>query len=132
MYIEFANKTRSVTDSLDKNSSLFEFVGDDNIAIVNGHQWKEQRKAGNSVSWGDCVARYQPCYQIMNPAFHRATPVGMFGSLMPKVFRLVEEQPTLPALDLMQKLTLDALGKSVFGKCLLSMFKIHRSHFDPT
>ncbi|CDS05604.1 hypothetical protein LRAMOSA08132 [Lichtheimia ramosa] len=93
---EFGHKTRSVTDSLDKNSSLFEFVGDDNIAIVNGHEWKEQRK-------------------IMNPAFHRATPVGMFGSLMPKVFRLVEEQPTLPALDLMQKLTLDALGKSVFG-----------------
>lgn len=55
-------------------------------------------------------------YQIMNPAFHRATPVGMFGSLMPKVFRLVEEQPTVPVLELMQKLTLDALGKSVFGK----------------
>ncbi|CDH50142.1 cytochrome p450 [Lichtheimia corymbifera JMRC:FSU:9682] len=93
---EFANKTSSVLDSIDQNTTLIEFVGNDNVSIVNGHHWKDQRK-------------------IMNPAFHRATPVGMFGSLMPKVFRLVEEQPTVPVLELMQKLTLDALGKSVFG-----------------
>jgi cholesterol 24(S)-hydroxylase len=52
----------------------------------------------------------------MNPAFHRAMPVQMFGRLLQKGFKNIEEQGhQVAALDFFQRLTLDALGHAVFG-----------------
>lgn len=52
----------------------------------------------------------------MNPAFHRAMPVQMFGRLLQTGFKNIEEQGNqVPILDFFQRLTLDALGHAVFG-----------------
>ncbi|CAO3594952.1 unnamed protein product [Absidia cylindrospora] len=52
----------------------------------------------------------------MNPAFHRAMPVQMFGRLMLKGFKNIEKQDyQVPILDFFQRLTLDALGIAGFG-----------------
>jgi cholesterol 24(S)-hydroxylase len=79
------------------NSLFYKFVGRPNIVILNHHQWREQRK-------------------IANPAFHRSMPVYLFGKLTQKLFDQVEQLgTTVDVPDLMERWTLDAIGKAGFG-----------------
>jgi hypothetical protein len=56
-------------------------------------------------------------FQIMNPAFHRSMPVQRFGKIVPKFFKLVNEDgEDTPIADNMRALTLDILGQTAFGK----------------
>jgi hypothetical protein len=56
-------------------------------------------------------------FQIMNPAFHRSMPVQRFGKIVPKFFKLVNEDgKDTPIADNMRALTLDILGQTAFGK----------------
>ncbi|KAI9490640.1 cytochrome P450 [Zychaea mexicana] len=97
---EFNDKVHSFLDGLGEDHSMIIFVGKDNVATVNGQQWKNQRK-------------------IMNPVFHRSMPVALFGHLMPKVFRIIDEAESkddhVVIVKLTQRLTLEALGKAIFG-----------------
>jgi cholesterol 24(S)-hydroxylase len=85
-------------DSIAKSTLLFKFGGDSSIASINGHHWKKQRK-------------------IANPAFHRSMPVHMFGKLTQDLFHEMDKMgPVLEVTDLMERCTLDAIGKAGFGK----------------
>ena len=60
----------------------------------------------------------------MNPAFHRAMPVGAFGRVMPNVFRLIENTQNrgelLSTVNLVKRITVDCLGKASFSMYLLN------------
>jgi cholesterol 24(S)-hydroxylase len=65
---------------------------------LNGEHWRDQRK-------------------IANPAFHRSMPVEMFGKLTQKMFGVMDTmEKTVDVVDLMERWTLDAIGKAGFGK----------------
>lgn len=53
----------------------------------------------------------------MDPAIERIAPVQLLGSLVQKVFRVIEQETnqTVKIIDLMHRLTLDALGHTVFN-----------------
>lgn len=53
----------------------------------------------------------------MNPAFHRAMPVELFGDLSVKFFKRIDEHQGEPVsvIGLMERLTLDALARGLFG-----------------
>ncbi|KAI9269153.1 cytochrome P450 [Phascolomyces articulosus] len=97
---EFANKATETMEILGGDESFEAFVGLDNVATVNDPQWKKQRK-------------------IMNPAFHRSMPVGLFGNLMQKVIQIIDETQSkgeeVVIIRLSQRLTLEALGRAAFG-----------------
>ncbi|KAI8143754.1 cytochrome P450 [Fennellomyces sp. T-0311] len=97
---EYAKKNTSLLDIFPPEAAIVYFAGKDNITIVNGEQWKEQRK-------------------IMNPAFHRAMPVEAFGSVMPNVFKLIESTQSkdelLSTIKLVKRITVDCLGKASFN-----------------
>lgn len=101
---------------LDPNSSLLElfpkvvtqdghrdtlqgkFLGDSNMLVLNGHAWKSQRK-------------------VANPAFHRSMPVKLFGKLTQDMFKVMDDMgETIVITDLLERWTLDAIGKAGFGK----------------
>ncbi|KAI7894926.1 cytochrome P-450 cyp509A1 [Mucor mucedo] len=72
------------------------FVGGPNMLVLNGHQWKTQRK-------------------IANPAFHRSMPVKLFGRLTQDMFDVMETMgDTVDVSDLLHRWTLDAIGKAGF------------------
>lgn len=54
----------------------------------------------------------------MNPPFHRAMPVDLFGNIMLKVYKKIDEHQGKPvvAIDIMERMTLDALSLGLFGK----------------
>ncbi|KAI8391099.1 cytochrome P450 [Radiomyces spectabilis] len=90
---------------LGETSPVIRFVGYDNIVFSNGQTWKRQRK-------------------LMNPVFNRAMPVNVFGNLMLKVIHKIENEyqgNNVRVVDLMQRMTLDALGLGVFGFDFLSL-----------
>ncbi|KAI8070673.1 cytochrome P450 [Gongronella butleri] len=90
-------KSVDLLETFDKDSPLVKFFGKKNVAIVNGHAWKNQRK-------------------VMNPAFHRSMPIGMFTDLMQKGFDVIEQnEHQIKCLDFFHRLTLDALGLGSFG-----------------
>lgn len=69
-----------------------------NLLFLNGHEWKSQRK-------------------MANPAFHRSTPVKLFGGLTQDMFKVMESLgETINVSDLMERWTLDVIGKAGFGK----------------
>lgn len=73
------------------------FVGGPNIVFLNGHDWKNQRKAAN-------------------PAFRRSMPVKLFGKLTQEMFKSMEKMgETVNTNDLMERWTLEAIGKAGFG-----------------
>ncbi|KAI8982296.1 cytochrome P450 [Mycotypha africana] len=73
-------------------------VGGRNIVFLNHQEWKAQRK-------------------IVNPAFHRSAPVKLFGELTVELFRVMDKmnEDTIDVGDIMQRLTLDVIGKAGFG-----------------
>lgn len=58
-----------------------------------------------------------PGEKIMNPAFHRIMPVALFGNIVPKAFKIIDQAEGAPVAvaSLMQRLTLEMLGKASFG-----------------
>ncbi|KAG0181209.1 cytochrome P450-dit2 [Apophysomyces sp. BC1034] len=84
-------------DVLGDSSPFVRFFGYTNLAVVNGDQWKQQRK-------------------LIGPVFHRSMPVQLFGSVMPKAFKNIEDkQGTIMVPELMHRLTLDVIGLTAFG-----------------
>jgi cytochrome P450 len=77
---------------------LEKFIGGPNMVFLNGHEWKSQRK-------------------MANPAFHRSMPVKLFGELTVEMFKVMETMgETIDFSDMMERWTLDAIGKAGFGK----------------
>ncbi|KAI9473441.1 MAG: cytochrome P450 [Benjaminiella poitrasii] len=73
------------------------FSAGSNIVFLNGHEWKSQRA-------------------IVNPAFRQSMPIQLFGDLTCSLIRVMEEMgETVDFTDLMERLTLDAIGRSGFG-----------------
>lgn len=98
--IESNPKSHEWLHNLGPNAPFYKFLGDDNVGIANGKDWKRQRK-------------------IMNPAFHRSMPIKTMASIIPSLFDLIEEEQgkiIVPAV--MRDLTLDILGLTIFGKTL--------------
>ncbi|CAO3616489.1 unnamed protein product [Cunninghamella blakesleeana] len=90
-------KQNDLFKALAHDSPIVEFFGTENVAIVNGEEWKKQRK-------------------VINPAFHRTMPIQTFGQLMLSGIKNIEShQDQVYILDFYQKLTLDALGKGILG-----------------
>lgn len=81
------------------HGTLFgKFVFGPNLVILNGHEWKSQRK-------------------IANPAFHRSVPVKLFGNSTLEMFQVMENMGSvIDVTDLMERWTLDIIGKAGFGK----------------
>lgn len=68
-----------------------------NIVMLNGAHWKLQRKAAN-------------------PAFHRSMPINLFGKLAQELFKTMDsDHQVYNVSDLMERWTLDAIGKAGFG-----------------
>ncbi|KAI8059778.1 cytochrome P-450 cyp509A1 [Thamnidium elegans] len=68
-----------------------------NIVMLNGAHWKLQRRAAN-------------------PAFHRSMPIKLFGKLAQELFKTMDsDNQVYNVSDLMERWTLDAIGKAGFG-----------------
>ncbi|GAA5798150.1 hypothetical protein HPULCUR_003550 [Helicostylum pulchrum] len=90
-------KASGVFENFGNDSPIIKFLGNDNVAVSNGHKWKSQRK-------------------IMNPAFLRSMPVKTFGSVVPRLFALIDqESENVQITTRMKSLTLDILGLAAFG-----------------
>lgn len=83
-------------------------IGGPNVVFLNGHQWKKQRMTAN-------------------PAFRRSMPVTMFGNLALDVFALMEEygNKNLEMHELMERFTLESIGKSGFGTYVWHPVYVH-------
>ncbi|KAI7905066.1 cytochrome P450 [Cokeromyces recurvatus] len=81
-----------------KDTLAGKFSAGSNMVFLNGHEWKSQRA-------------------IVNPAFHRSMPVRLFGELACKLIRVMEtmDETVTDFTDLMERLTLDAIGRAGFG-----------------
>ncbi|KAF7721363.1 cytochrome P450-dit2 [Apophysomyces ossiformis] len=90
-------KHLDILHTLGTQSPFPRLLGYKNIAVVNGEEWKQQRK-------------------LMSPVFHRSMPVQLFGDLMTKVFRNIDGgNGTVAVPGLMKSLALDIVGLSAFG-----------------
>ncbi|KAI8877924.1 cytochrome P450 [Backusella circina FSU 941] len=91
---EFFVKTNNPSGNT--HALSYKFTGR-NIALLSGDPWKKQRK-------------------VINPAFHRAMPLDMFGQLTIQMFDEMEKLgDTIDFTDMMERFTLDAIGKAGFG-----------------
>ncbi|CDH59519.1 cytochrome p450 [Lichtheimia corymbifera JMRC:FSU:9682] len=83
----------------ERGNTLFgKFVFNRNIVMLNGDDWKAQRK-------------------VANPAFHRAMPVELFGRLTQKTLKKMEEEMdggTLNFHDITERYTLEVIGLAGF------------------
>ncbi|KAI7874070.1 cytochrome P450 [Lichtheimia hyalospora FSU 10163] len=81
-----------------RKGSLFGRIGfGPNIFMVNGNQWKLQRR-------------------ITNPAFHRSLPINLCGRVSEDLFNLVMGQGGVFNIhSLTEQFTLDVLGQGIFG-----------------
>lgn len=76
------------------------FANGPNLVFLNGPHWKTQR-------------------MVANPAFHRAQPIQLFGKLTQDLFdRMDRLGETVDAHDLMERFTLEAIGRAGFGEFL--------------
>lgn len=79
------------------NTLFAKYISSHSMAILNGPAWKAQRK-------------------VANPAFHRSAPVKLFGRLTQELFEVMDTMDeTVNVSDLMERWTLDAIGKAGFG-----------------
>ncbi|KAF7729311.1 cytochrome P450-dit2 [Apophysomyces ossiformis] len=73
------------------------FTRGPNLVFLNGSEWRKQRK-------------------IATPAFRRSLPVQMFGNLTQTMFKVMDKMdPTINVTHMMERWTLDAIGKAAFG-----------------
>jgi cytochrome P450 len=73
------------------------FSNGPNLVFLSGAHWKAQR-------------------MIANPAFHRAQPIQLFGKLAQDLFAKMDTMAeTVEVTDLMERWTLQAIGKAGFG-----------------
>ncbi|KAJ1676760.1 hypothetical protein EV182_007555, partial [Spiromyces aspiralis] len=82
---------------LDERLLVARFVGH-NLLFKNGQQWRRDR-------------------QIVNPAFNRSWPTKLFESVALSAVSAIEREGDgrpIDVLQLMSRVTLDALGKAVF------------------
>lgn len=58
----------------------------------------------------------------MNPAFHKALPVNLFGQLSIKTFSMMEQfgLENLSVTAICERMTLDAIGLAGFGLYLVA------------
>lgn len=77
------------------------FANGPNLVFLNGSHWKTQR-------------------MVANPAFHRAQPIQLFGKLTQDLFERMDRlgEP-IDVHDLMERFTLEAIGRAGFGECHL-------------
>lgn len=74
------------------------FIGGNNMLMASGSAWKAQR-------------------MIANPAFHQSMPVKLFGRLTQDLFNAMETmEETVNVTELMERWTLEVIGKAGFGK----------------
>ncbi|ORX92456.1 cytochrome P450 [Basidiobolus meristosporus CBS 931.73] len=67
-----------------------------NILSANDEEWKKHRR-------------------VANPAFHRSWATAAFGELVSKlIVQIGKTQGSVPVTELMQHMTLDALGRMIF------------------
>ncbi|KAI8143149.1 cytochrome P450 [Fennellomyces sp. T-0311] len=67
-----------------------------NILYSSGDEWKRHRK-------------------IINPAFHQAMPMKVFGSLSQKVIDMIEPDKPTDGYNIIHRWSLDVMGKTIFG-----------------
>ncbi|CEP08816.1 hypothetical protein [Parasitella parasitica] len=80
-----------------ENTLAAKFTNGPNLLFLNGSHWKTQRT-------------------IANPAFHRAQPIQLFGRMTQELFIKMESLgKTIDIPNLMQRWTLDIIGKAGFG-----------------
>ncbi|KAL9541602.1 hypothetical protein MBANPS3_009026 [Mucor bainieri] len=73
------------------------FAHGPNLVFLNGSHWKAQR-------------------MVANPAFHRAQPIQLFGKLTQDLFERMDRlDETADVHDLMERFTLEAIGRAGFG-----------------
>ncbi|KAJ8659800.1 hypothetical protein O0I10_004393 [Lichtheimia ornata] len=98
MLLKTDNFPKSETTMGVQGTLIERYVGGPNIVFLNGHDWKRHRK-------------------IANPAFHRAFPVKLFGTLAQNMFKAVDDDSNgkINVLDIFTRLTLDAIGTAGFG-----------------
>ncbi|KAI8140565.1 cytochrome P450 [Fennellomyces sp. T-0311] len=87
------------TGSGEGRETLFgRFAMGPSVLFLNGAHWKAQR-------------------MVINPAFHRAMPVELFGQLTQKLFAEIDlkNKSIVDFQNLMTRWTLDALGLAGFG-----------------
>ncbi|KAL9545818.1 hypothetical protein MBANPS3_006962 [Mucor bainieri] len=73
------------------------FANGPNLVFLNGPHWKTQR-------------------MVANPAFHRAQPIQLFGKLTQDLFERMDRLgETIDVHDLMERFTLEAIGRAGFG-----------------
>ncbi|CDS08801.1 hypothetical protein LRAMOSA10162 [Lichtheimia ramosa] len=79
------------------NTLIGRFLFQRNILMLNGHEWRSQRK-------------------VANPAFHRSMPVELFGKLVQKVIHVIDqaESDTVNFHQMTERFALDAIGLAGF------------------
>ncbi|CAO3623309.1 unnamed protein product [Cunninghamella blakesleeana] len=89
-----------IAEGIPKGTYFQKFSGTENILFSNGPNWLKHRK-------------------LANPAFHRAMPVKFFGETARKLFKIWddshgEDQFTVDIQNMMERVTLDIIGKAGF------------------
>ncbi|KAL0083837.1 hypothetical protein F4703DRAFT_1856969 [Phycomyces blakesleeanus] len=94
---EIFPKDTRFTSAVSKDSLIIRLFGSSNVAFISGEPLKHQCRT-------------------MNPAFRRTAPVNIFGRLIPDMFRLIDKSDgDILIVNLLQRMTFDALGKALFG-----------------
>ncbi|KAI8342363.1 cytochrome P450 [Chlamydoabsidia padenii] len=90
-------KCIDIVHELGMGNPIVRFFGVSNVGFVDGDVWKNQRK-------------------VMNPAFRKSMPIHMFGDLMQRSFKNIEQDGyQVQVGEFFQRITLDAIGIAGFG-----------------
>ncbi|KAL1918570.1 uncharacterized protein VTP21DRAFT_2592 [Calcarisporiella thermophila] len=97
----FMSRTDSIpkVNALSQGKFIFDFFGEENVAVSNGEEWRRHRK-------------------VLNLAFRHTIPTEPFGECTHELFKYIDQAilhaETVDIPILMRRLTLDALGKTLF------------------
>lgn len=98
IYVDLLLKC-SVTDGLE-GTLLIKYINGENMVTSKSEMCISQRK-------------------VTNPAFRRSMPVKLFGRITQEMFVVMEDMgETIDVQNLMQRYTLEAIGKAGFGRIL--------------